>query len=489
MRGLVLGFYKGDLASACLNSCHMKPLLLFDRAFLREMLAIALPVAFQQLINASIGVIDVVMIGQLGETSVAALGLANQVYFILIVLLFGITSGMSIFSSQYWGRRDVESIRKILGMCLVVSALVAAIFTFAAVALPERILSFYTRDQKVITLGRDYLRIVGCSYIFVAITASYNAVLRSVKIVNIAVIAAAIALIFKAILGYMLIIGFGDLPALEVRGAAIGTASGWTLELILLLILVHAQKTPLACGLAALFTFGVSFFIRTLKTVLPAVANEMVWSLGITTYSAIYAHIGTDAIAAININAAVEELAFVIFMGLGSACAVMVGNHIGVGRKEEAYDVVRNVAALNIGVALLIGGIVYFLRDAVVGLYQLSPGGANNLRNLLLIMGGTLWIRMFNFSLLIGALRAGGDTRFSLAMEFFSIWLIGVPLAYAGAFILNLPVYYVYLIVIVEEIIKAFVNVWRFKSRRWIHELTPSSMPQNVTLKSRETVP
>jgi Na+-driven multidrug efflux pump len=200
-------------------------------------------------------------------------------------------------------------------------------------------------------------------------------------------------------------------------------------------------------------------------------ANELFWSVGITTYNAIYAHIGTDSIAAININATMEELGFVVFMGLGNACAVMVGNRIGAGKKDEAYETVRRVIILSVSAAWIVGLVVTLLRDTVVGLYDLSPSGIHNVRMLMLMMACTLWIRMFNFSTFIGALRAGGDTRFALVMEICSIWLIGVPAAYFAAFVLRLPVYYVYLFVILEEIAKAFVSAWRFRSKKWIHDL------------------
>jgi Na+-driven multidrug efflux pump len=213
------------------------------------------------------------------------------------------------------------------------------------------------------------------------------------------------------------------------------------------------------------------FFVRVLRTTLPALANELFWSVGITTYNAIYAHIGTDAIAAININATIEELGFVVFMGFGNACAVMVGNRIGAGKKEEAYEIVRRVVIISLLSAWLVGFLVFVSRDLVVRFYELSPNGIHNVRMLLLMMAGTLWIRMFNFSIFIGALRAGGDTRFALFMELCSIWLIGVPAAYIGGFVLHLPVYWVYLLVILEELVKAFVSGWRYLSRRWIHNL------------------
>ena len=442
-----------------------------DRTFLRELLTIAIPISFQQLIYASLNMIDVFMVGQLGETAIAAVGLSNQVFFVLILILFGATSGMAIFTAQFWGKHEIEPIRKVLGMSLITATCVALIFTLVATLMPEAVLDFYTDDTEVIDLGSSYLRIVGFTYIAVAIATAYIAVLRSIQLIRLTIIATVSALTFKTILGYGLIFGIGGLPELGVRGAAIGTASGWTLELVLLLILIYTQKTPLAANPLTLFSFDKAFFGRVLKTVWPAVANELFWSFGITTYYAIYAHIGTDSIAAVNINATIEELGFVVFMGLANGCAVMVGNRIGARKKDEAYEIVRRVIIMGVSLAVIVGVIIFFLRDVVVGRYDLSPSGAKNVRMLMLMMACTLWIRMFNFSTFVGALRAGGDTRFALIMEICSIWLIGVPAAYIAAFVFHLPVYYVYLAVSIEEIAKAFVSGWRFKSKKWIHDL------------------
>jgi len=444
-----------------------------DRVFIRELLTIAIPISFQQFINASLNMIDVIMVGQLGESSIAALGLANQVFFVLILLLFGTTSGMAIFTAQFWGKQEIEPIRKVLGMSILTTSLFAFFFTLAAVLIPHKVLGLYTNDVEVVEIGSQYLRIVGLSYIPVAIATSYIAVLRSIQLIRLTVIATITAIIFKTILGYTLIFGYFGFPALGVRGAAIGTASGWTLELVLLLILVYTQRTPLAVSLKKLFSFDMSLFVRILTTALPAMANELFWSVGITTYNAIYAHIGTDSIAAISVNGTIEELGFVAFMGLGNACAVMVGNRIGAGKKEEAYETVRRVIILSVFVAWLVGLLVFSLREVVTSLelFKLSPNGIHNVHMLMLMMASTLWIRMFNFITFIGALRAGGDTRFALVMEICSIWLIGVPAAYFAAFVLHLPVYYVYLFVILEEVAKAFASAWRFRSRKWIHDL------------------
>jgi putative MATE family efflux protein len=442
-----------------------------DKTFMRAMLSLAIPVAFQQFITASLNMVDVIMVGQLGEAAIAALGLANQVFFLLVLFLFGVTSGMAIFTAQFWGKGDEENIRKVLGICLTVAISVGFLFTLAATLIPEKVLGFYTEDPEVVALGKSYLRIVGFSYVFMAVTTSYFAVLRSITLVKMTVVVSVIAIVLKTSLGYLLIFGIGGLPALGVRGAAIGTTFGWIFEAILIIALVYALKTPLAANPLTYFRFGRTFLGKVLKTAMPAAANEVFWSVGITIYNAVYAHIGTDAIASVQISATIEEIAFVFFIGLGNACAIMVGNKIGEREKEIAFEYGRRFTILTVLVALLAGVIILFLRGPVVGLYEISPLAAGNARRLMMIFALSAWLRSINFILFVGALRAGGDTRFAMFMELFSIWVIGVPAALIGGFVLQLPVHGVYMMVLIEELVKVFIISRRYLSRKWIHDL------------------
>lgn len=453
-----------------------------DKDFMRAMLALAVPVAFQQLITAGLNMIDVLMVGQLGETSVAALGLANQIFFLLILFIFGVTSGMSIFTAQFWGKGDVESIRRVLGICLIVAVSVAAVFSAAAVFIPETLMSFYTEDPEVVRLGGEYLRIVGLSYVLMAISFSYISILRSITQVKLTVIVSVLALALKTVIGYTLIFGHFGFPALGVRGAAVGTAIGWAFECVLLLILVYAGRTPLAANPISFFRFDRAFLFTVLRTSMPAALNELIWSFGITTYTAVYARIGTNAIAAININATIEELMFVLFIGLGNACAVMVGNKIGEKDKDTAFEYSRRFTVLAVGLAILGGVFVFFVRDQVAGLYQLSPSAELNLRNIMLVYAFSAWLRVFNFMLFIGALRAGGDTRYAMFTELFSIWVIGVPVALLGGFVWRLPVYSVYALVLLEEIVKAIIITRRYLSRKWINDLVNASADEATSI-------
>ena len=443
-----------------------------DRDFIRSMLALALPVALQQLITASLNVIDVLMVARLGETSVAALGLANQIFFLLILFLFGVTSGMSIFTAQYWGKGDVENIRKVLGICLVIAVFVAIVFTLAATLAPHILMSIYTEDEQVIALGSDYLRIVGLSYVMMAIAVSYISILRSITMVKITVIVSVLALGLKTILAYLLIFGVGMFPALGVRGAAIGTAVGWTFQCFLLLILVYRLKTPLAANPLSFFRFNRRFALNVLRTSMPAAINEVLWSVGFSSYNAVYARIGTGAIAAVNINATIEELMFVLFIGLGNACAVLVGNKIGEGERHIAFEYGRRFLILGVTTALLGGILILLLRETVIlNLGEFSSATANNLHGLMTVFALSAWLEMLNFILFIGAMRAGGDTRYAMFTELFSVWAIGVPSALIGGFILHLPVYGVYTLVLLEEAVKAVIIIRRFLSRKWIHDL------------------
>jgi putative MATE family efflux protein len=443
-----------------------------DRDFIRSMLSLALPVAFQQLITASLNMIDVLMVARLGETSVAALGLANQIFFLLILFLFGVTSGMAIFTAQYWGKGDVENIRKVLGICLTIAVFVATAFTFAATLIPQLLMRIYTEDPQVIALGSDYLRIVGLSYIMMAVTVSYISVLRSITLVKITVVVAVLALGLKTIIAYLLIFGIGFFPALGVRGAAIGTAIGWTFQCVLLLVLVYRLKTPLAANPLSFFRFDRPFALNVLRTSMPAAINEVLWSVGFSSYNAVYARISTDAIAAANINATIEELMFVLFIGLGNACAVMVGNKIGEGQKHVAFEYGRRFLILGVTAALLGGVVILLFRETVIqSLGEISSATAINLRGLMTIFALSAWLKMLNFILFIGAMRAGGDTRYAMFTELFSVWAIGVPSALIGGFVLHLPVYGVYTLVLLEEAVKAVIIIRRFLSRKWIHDL------------------
>ena len=442
-----------------------------DREYYRRLIKVGLPITLQQLIMSSLNMVGVVMIGQLGAAPVAAVGLANQIFFLLTLMLFGITSGSAMFTAQLWGKRDVLNIRKVLGLALTMGLIVAAFFLIIAEFFPEQALSIYSKDPVVIALGSDYLRIIGFSFILYAISFCFSAVLRSTGDVQTPLIVTMTALSINTLLSYSLIFGKFGFPALGVQGAAIAVITSRVVECAGILFLTYRKKSPAAGKLKELFSYNLVFARRVLKPVLPVVANEILWSLGITAYSVVYARMGTNEIAAMNIVASIEQMAFVLFQGIGHACAILVGNRIGGGDEEQAFRYAARSLALGILGGVLIGSVILASRELVLSLYNVPPTVIDYAYHVLTIVGLLLWLRASNMILFIGIFRSGGDTRFAFILDGIIIWVVGVPLAFTGAFIFHLPVYWVYLLVMLEEFTKWLLGVNRFFSRKWIHNL------------------
>ncbi|HDN04754.1 MAG TPA: MATE family efflux transporter [Chloroflexi bacterium] len=447
-------------------------LLFSDKKFFSQMLRLASPIILQQLIFSSLGMIDTVMIGHLGDASVAAVGVANQVFFLATLLYFGITSGAAIFTAQYWGRKDIPRIQQILGLSLVISLVGGAVFTLVAIGYPQAVLQIYSADPEVISLGGEYLQITALSYIFTAITYSFSVILRSINNVKLPMMTSLFALSLNSLLNFGLIFGNFGLPALGVKGAAIATVTARLFEAFLIVFLVYRKQLPLAARPAALVKWDKIQLGKFFQTTLPVIITEIIWSLGTTTYTVVYAHISTEAIAAYNIALSVDRLIFVIFIGLGNACAIMIGNKIGEGEKDAAILFGKKYLLLGITAALALGLLMLLVKNPLLSLFGVTPETTLLAKNTLLVMIYSLPVRTMNLILLIGILRSGGDTYYAFFIDAGVIWIVGVPMAYLGAYLLHLPVYWVYLMVISEEVVKVSLGLIRFSKGRWIHSLT-----------------
>lgn len=444
-----------------------------DKIFLKSMFAIALPIALQNLIASSLNMVDTLMISSIGQSSIAAVGLANQVFFFYALITFGINSGSSIFISQYWGREDIPSIRKVLGLALSISTVVGIIFTIAGLFFPEFIMKIFIKEPEVIKLGSDYLRIVCLSYIITAISFAYSVALRSTGMPNVPLKVSIISFLTNTLFNYLLIFGKFGFPAMGVKGAAWGTVIARIVEILFLIYTVYKNPGPLAAKLSELLDWSKDFVDRYLKTTYPVILNEAFWSLGQIMYSIAYARIGEEATAGVQIASTIQNVFFVIVRGLANACTVMVGNKIGAGEEEEAYDysikflVISTLTGLLLGLALSInpGLSLKLFRGLDTNLYEVT-------RKILIVMGMFFMAKMFNSTAIVGVLRGGGDTTFSMYLDMGGAWIIGVPLAFIGALVLKWPVYYVVALISVEEIVKASIGLPRILSKKWIKNVT-----------------
>jgi len=446
-----------------------------DGEYYRQLFRLTLPIALQNLISSSLTLIAVLFIGQLGEVAVASVSLGNQVFFLLNLMVFGATSGCSIFIAQLWGKRDVHNIRRVVGVTIKLALTAAVIFTTIGFFIPKTVLHIYSNDPEVIQMGSEFLRIICWTYGFFAISVVFSMANRSTGNVHLPLYVSTSALAIEVALAIPLIFGvkFLNIPALGINGFAWAALIARILECAALIFFTYRDKTnPIRVGRQELMEWDWKFIWTILKPVLPVIGNETLWSLGITAYNAIYGHIGTDAVAAINMVQTIDMIAFVLFLGMGTATSIMVGNLIGKGETQKAYTYGGRSLFLQMSGAMVMGILVYLLAGNIFLLYKVSPEVVANARAILTVMAMGMWIRASNHVIIIGILRAGGDTKFSLILDGLVIWVIGVPATALGAFLFHLPIYLVYALTLTEEFTKASVGIWRYFSKRWINDLT-----------------
>ncbi len=443
-----------------------------DPEYFPNIRKIAIPIIIQQFTFAGLNMVGVMMVGQKGETSVAAVGFAGQIAFLLQLVHFGIISGAAMFTAQFWGRGDVPNLRRVLGLCLMIAVSASFIFFALSQFLPSEILGIYTKDTEVIRLGTDYVRTYSWTFLFMAVTFSYAFVMRSTGDVKTPTAISVGALLVSTFLSYSLIFGRFGLPEIGIQGAAVAAVISRGLECFVLLIVTYAKKSPAAASLRELTDFGTSFVARVIKPMLPVILNELFWALGITTYNVIYGRMGTESFAAMSIVSTIEQMAFVIFIGISNATSVLVGNRIGAGKDEEAHVYAGRSLGLGIMGGIVMGLVLQVVKAPVLSLYSVSPEVIANAGNVINVITFFLWVRVNNMTIVVGILRAGGDTRYSLFLDGFIIWLVGVPMAYLGANVFHFPVYFVYLCAMSEEAAKWILGMRRYLSRKWIHNLT-----------------
>lgn len=442
------------------------------RDFFSRLIFLSLPIMLQNLLMASVSFIDTMMIGMVGEEAIAAVGLANQMFFLITLFFFGVSSGAAIFVAQYWGAQDRQSMHKVMGIALLISlvgALVSSMFSFV---FPETIMAIFSDDPAVVAFGKDYLEVVAVSYLFTAIVMVYSTSLRSTGDAKTPLYIAVLSMSLNVVLNYVLILGKFGFPRLEVKGAALATTIARGVELVLLLLLVYGKKRAVAASITSLVGFNRSMVKKYFITCLPVILNEMFWSLGMTTYKIAFSRMGMEVIASVNVSEAIQNLFFVVLMGIANASAIMIGNRIGENRIDMAKIYASRLLNIGLITGTFLGGLLAVLAPWLSIPFNLSPTVAHMTSRSLLSLGLLVPIKAYNMVLVVGVLRSGGDTRFSMFAELTGVWLIGVPCAFIGAMLLQIPIYYLYVFIGLEEAFKLVVGAFRIKSGKWINRLT-----------------
>lgn len=443
-----------------------------DKRFYSNVARLVMPMAIQNLINVGVTSTDVIMLGKVGETALSGVSLANQVYFILSLLFFGLTSGACVLTAQYWGKKDTRTIEKVMGMSFRISLLAAAVFTLAALVFPALLMRIFTTDQAVIEAGVSYLRIVAFSYMLSAFTNVYLNIIRSVEKVVIATVVYGTSLLANIIFNAIFIFGLLGVPAIGAAGAALGTLLARTIEVLIVVFYAVKMNDVVKIRWRDFFVkdkaLGKDFFTYAF----PVLLNELAWGAGMAAISAIVGHLGSSAVAAHSVAQVCRQLSMVIGFGISSAAAIMIGKAIGEKKEELAREYGRRfvkIAVLcGIGGGLLILGI----SPLVKSLLNLTPLAKSYLTAMMLIMSYYVVGQSVNTTMIVGIFRAGGDTRFGLILDVSVMWLCSILGSAVGAFVLGIPMPWVYILLCSDEIIKIPFSVYRYKTYKWLRNVT-----------------
>ncbi len=440
--------------------------------FYRQMIRLAVPITLQSVFMALLQLTDQLMVGRLGEETIAAVGIGGRLYYILSVVLVSIGTGVSVFAAQYWGKKDTRSMGRLLGLGLTLGLSFAALFFAAVFFAPGPFVRLFTNDAAVAAIGASYAKLAALSYLPTMLTLLYSAILRSAGIVRVPMLVNVAAVLVNALLNYLLIFGPGLFPALGVEGSALATVIARYLEAGALIAFVYFRKLPGAYRPKELLGFNRELALPFLRVAYPLLLTELLWVLGETAYAVIYGRLGTAALTAMTLSGPIQLLGIGLMTGLSGAAGVMIGNHLGAGEAEQAMRDARRFSKLAFGGALLLGLGIALLSPFYVAAYDLSETAARQSVAVLLVFSLFFCVKVTNMVVSGGILNSGGDNKYVFRMEAGVVWTVGVPLGAVAAFVWHLPVHWVYFLLSVEELFRMFFGLRRMRSRRWMNNLT-----------------
>lgn len=438
---------------------------------LKDILRIAIPVSLENIIANTGTFVLTILLSQLGEVEVAINGVANQGSFLVILFLFGLNTGGAIFLAQYWGKNDTESIKKVLSLMVYFSLFISLIFFIITFFFPKFFIGIFSNDKNVIERGTLYLQIISVSYFGLALEISFRTFLRSIERAVIPMISYIYGTIIQIGLAYVLLKGLFNFPKLGIMGIAIAITVSRFIIPIYQIIKATILRLPYTFS-----TKGVSsqFLKKFLQYATPTTLNEISWSLGMTVYGIIFGRMGTQTYAARNILSSFENYVWTFTFGIVIASSVIVGKYIGKMEYEKAQNFSKRILFWNTLIGLLSAFIIIIVYYMIYGNFELE-------KSTKLILTYSMWvmvigapIKAFNGAAIVGILRAGGDAKFAFLLETFTLWCLGVPLAFLGAFVWKQPLPVVYALTLSDEVVKSVIAYFRIHSKKWIRNVTLS---------------
>lgn len=445
-----------------------------EKSFFFSVLAIALPIAAQNIISFGVSVMDSVMLGSFGDLAISAANLGGQPFFLLMSCGFGLSSGGSVLIAQYWGKQDISSIRKVMRLSMQFVIAISVIFTVGCFFFPHWIMGLYSPEKDVVNAAASYLSLVALSYIPYAISNNYMMSLRAVEKVKISTAIYIISFFVNVFFNYCFIFGEFGFPRLEVRGAAIGTIIARCSELVMVLMYMFFKEKTIKFKITQCLKFNFELLPSYIKHSIPVVGNELMWGVGISVTAMIIGRIGQTFVAANSIAGVINQLALVFIFGISNASAVLTGKTIGAGHKERSQRVANTLILFAFTLSIFSCAFLLLIRTPFLSIYKVTPEAYDIAYSIITVLAFLQLFISIEVTCIVGVLRGGGDTRTAFIIDCGCLWLIGIPMALLSGLVWNWAPPLVYICMKLDSPVKSILTLIRIKSGKWIRNVTIS---------------
>ena len=441
--------------------------------FFSILIRLSFPVIFQNVLHSFVNLVDTVMVQSLGDVAVGAVGLGNQIYFIMHLVIFGVASGVSVFISQYWGSQDLKGIHRSMGIGFTILLPIIMVATAFVIACPELVLSLFTPQPELLSEGAKYLRIVAVSYVFSGITMILAQSLRSTENMVVPFFSTVASLAINVFLNYVLIFGHFGFPRLGIVGAAYATSIARIIETFILLFVIYSKQSPVAFRIKDAFHLTKDFIKRFVKTSTFVIITETLWGFGTTLFFAAYGRVAggieKEVVAAVNVSKVLENLVLVFYWGFAAASAVTVGKLIGQGTFDKARRYAYRFVITGLITGVLLGAILMLISMPILSMFSdISDTAREYAREYIILFSLFLFIRGSCAVTTVGVLRAGGDTKIAMMIDIVPLYLVVLPAMFVATLVFKAPPYILFIIAMSYDVLRLAPSIIRIVGNKWI---------------------
>lgn len=454
--------------------------LVKEKSFYKAAAAIAVPIALQNLISFGVNIADTVMLGTFGDTVLAGASLANQPFFVFMLFGFGLSSGGSVLIAQYWGKNNIDAVRRIMGVSMRYVFIASLVFGFVSFCFPTQLLSLFSKEADVIAAGARYLKIVSISYPIYGLSNNYMQSLRGVENVKFSTKVYAVSFFVNIFFNYVYMFGKFGFPELGIAGAAVGTIYARVVELAAVVVYCHWKEKQIGYKFKYMFRSEPELHKDYVRQTLPVVGSELIWGLSSTVMAAIIGNISEVYTSAYTIANTVQQLAMVAMFGLSNATAVLTGKAIGAGKTEHSKQIAKTMLFLSLLVGFVSSGLVFALRGPILGIYNVSPEAKQAAYETLGVLAIVCAFYGLEITSIGGILRGAGDTKFAFLADCGSAWLVAVPLGYVAGHVWKLPMALVYLCLKADMPMRIILCLTRILRGNYIKNVTRDYIPEDI---------